>query len=47
LKSAQEKAKAETRNQVDQVKNEVAKMKAEMERERKKLAGDNQSLLEL
>ena len=37
MKNAQEKGKAELKNAVDDVKNDMARAKAEWERERKKL----------
>ena len=37
IKTAQEKVRAELRNQIDAVKNDQARAKAEWERDRKKL----------
>jgi|LauGreDrversion4_2_1035121.scaffolds.fasta_scaffold478644_2 hypothetical protein len=47
LKNVQDKAKAEARNQVDSVKNELAKARADFERDKKKLILDHQCQLEL
>ena len=45
IKTAQEKVRAELRNQIDAVKNEMARAKAEWERERKKLILEHDSAL--
>jgi hypothetical protein len=43
LRAAQDKAKSEGRNQLDQVKNELARARAEFEREKKKISQDHAS----
>ena len=47
LKNAVDKAKVDQRNQVDAVKNDLAKAKADSEREKKKLILENQTQVEL
>lgn len=47
LKNAVDKAKVDQRNQVDAVKNDLAKAKADSEREKKKLILENLTQVEL
>lgn len=46
MKQKEEKARAETRNQVDVVKNEMARLRVEYEREKKRLLSEAEDRLE-